>query len=319
MINTKMGFGAIPRVQKKEDVLIGSFAPATPTPAVFMPVYNGSIEMQYSTPSCGAHAGDSVKNVLETGFRGSPEYLWKRMRALDGLSPDTGSTLLSIMTALSKKGICSSSFLLNNANVSNALYADPSTLTPSMDADALNHKVGVYAFTFNPTFQQIKDAIYAHKAVILLLNVGEEWWKDKNGNGSWSEQGILPLSPTRPITSAHFVTAYAFDEKYIYFINSWSDAWGRKGIGYFGIDYVSRCGEMGTTVNPTITTYVFIKLLKIGMTGFDVKQLQTKLGITADGIFGQKTKQSVIAFQTKHGLVADGIVGNNTNKVLNTL
>ena len=52
--------------------------------------------------------------------------------------------------------------------------------------------------------------------------------------------------------------------------------------------------------------------IKKGSRGADVKTLQTKLGITADGIFGNATETAVKAFQTAHGLVADGIVGAKT-------
>ena len=52
--------------------------------------------------------------------------------------------------------------------------------------------------------------------------------------------------------------------------------------------------------------------IKKGSRGADVKTLQTKLGITADGIFGNATEAAVKAFQTAHGLVADGIVGAKT-------
>lgn len=52
--------------------------------------------------------------------------------------------------------------------------------------------------------------------------------------------------------------------------------------------------------------------IKKGSRGADVVTLQTKLGITADGIFGSATETAVKAFQTAHGLVADGIVGAKT-------
>jgi len=53
-------------------------------------------------------------------------------------------------------------------------------------------------------------------------------------------------------------------------------------------------------------------LLKVGSNGEDVKKLQQKLGLGADGIFGKGTEQAVKNFQTKNGLSPDGIVGEQT-------
>ena len=55
--------------------------------------------------------------------------------------------------------------------------------------------------------------------------------------------------------------------------------------------------------------------LKIGSKGDKVVLLQKKLGITADGVFGPKTKAAVVAFQKEHSNIcgdADGIVGPKT-------
>jgi hypothetical protein len=52
--------------------------------------------------------------------------------------------------------------------------------------------------------------------------------------------------------------------------------------------------------------------LKEGSRGKDVQVLQTRLGLSADGIFGPKTKAAVIAYQGSHGLKPDGIVGTQT-------
>ena len=46
------------------------------------------------------------------------------------------------------------------------------------------------------------------------------------------------------------------------------------------------------------------------------KWIQLRLGLVPDGIFGQRTKEAVIAWQYRHGLVVDGIVGYNTYKSL---
>ena len=52
--------------------------------------------------------------------------------------------------------------------------------------------------------------------------------------------------------------------------------------------------------------------LKRGSRGEDVKTLQRKLNLVADGIFGQLTEEAVREFQKSHSLAVDGIVGAKT-------
>jgi putative chitinase len=53
-------------------------------------------------------------------------------------------------------------------------------------------------------------------------------------------------------------------------------------------------------------------LLKNGSKGEDVKKLQAKLGLAADGAFGPGTEKAVKEWQSANGLTADGIVGAGT-------
>ena len=53
-------------------------------------------------------------------------------------------------------------------------------------------------------------------------------------------------------------------------------------------------------------------ILKVGSSGDDVKKLQSKLGLAADGSFGPATEKAVKAWQAANGLTADGIVGDGT-------
>jgi putative chitinase len=53
-------------------------------------------------------------------------------------------------------------------------------------------------------------------------------------------------------------------------------------------------------------------LLKNGSKGDDVKKLQEKLGLAADGAFGPGTEAKVKAWQAANGLTADGLVGDGT-------
>jgi peptidoglycan hydrolase-like protein with peptidoglycan-binding domain len=73
------------------------------------------------------------------------------------------------------------------------------------------------------------------------------------------------------------------------------------------IPAVEPAPPAGTAPRPT---------LRRPMKGDFVMQLQTKLGLAADGTFGPNTEAAVRAFQRGHGIVPDGIVGPKTWKAL---
>ncbi len=56
--------------------------------------------------------------------------------------------------------------------------------------------------------------------------------------------------------------------------------------------------------------------LKRGSRGPLVEQVQQKLGIPADGVFGPQTGQAVRRFQARKHLTVDGIVGTQTARAL---
>ena len=53
-------------------------------------------------------------------------------------------------------------------------------------------------------------------------------------------------------------------------------------------------------------------IIKLNSKGEEVKKLQQKLGLTADGVFGPGTEKKVKEWQAANGLTADGIVGDGT-------
>jgi hypothetical protein len=57
-------------------------------------------------------------------------------------------------------------------------------------------------------------------------------------------------------------------------------------------------------------------VVKRGHRGSAVRQIQSKLGIPADGVFGPQTERAVRRFQRSKGLLADGIVGPQTRAAL---
>ncbi|HEV2752482.1 MAG TPA: transglycosylase family protein [Solirubrobacteraceae bacterium] len=46
--------------------------------------------------------------------------------------------------------------------------------------------------------------------------------------------------------------------------------------------------------------------------GFSVTAVQSALGVSADGVFGPRTRRAVRSFQRREGLVVDGVVGPRT-------
>lgn len=55
-----------------------------------------------------------------------------------------------------------------------------------------------------------------------------------------------------------------------------------------------------------------MNIIKKGSSGLDVLIIQSHLGITPDGFFGDETENKVKEYQSLKGLVSDGIVGNKT-------
>ena len=66
------------------------------------------------------------------------------------------------------------------------------------------------------------------------------------------------------------------------------------------------------SVSSATSATTFSGLVKRGHRGSLVKQVQRKVGVTADGVFGPMTQSAVKRYQKRNGLVADGIVGPRT-------
>ena len=70
-------------------------------------------------------------------------------------------------------------------------------------------------------------------------------------------------------------------------------------------------GKITVPVNPQITDAV-TQTLRRGSKGDNVKKMQAKLGLSADGDFGPGTEAALKKWQTANGLTADGVAGPKT-------
>lgn len=95
-----------------------------------------------------------------------------------------------------------------------------------------------------------------------------------------------------------------------------------EAMGMGGIGLYKRFTHIDTRDDPKarwdqrsgspVGVSTFFQTIKYGSSGEYVKIAQRKLGVSVDGIFGNNTKNAVIAFQDNKNLVADGIVGPMT-------
>lgn len=291
-------FGAIEIEQSPTDFELGAISLPVEIPDVYLPEWTSEIQMQSKQPTCGANSGTALKNSQD-GFNGSFPYLWKKIKSIDVYPVDSGTSMDFIFKALAKFGVCSKDMLQGDTSLDTTSFLNSLQTTPEMDTDALKHRISSYAYTWNPSFEEIKQTIYKHKGAILLLKIGQEFWTP-----SWNEKDIMPLKNTGSTVSGHFVFAYGYDEKYIYFINSWSKDWAKDGVGYFDESYLSRVMQMGTAVD--LNGYVFPRDLKKGMSGTDVGILQSYLkkeglfNVKITSYFGSITESAVKAFQEKY-------------------
>lgn len=81
--------------------------------------------------------------------------------------------------------------------------------------------------------------------------------------------------------------------------------------------YLNRVRAHLAAPTPAPSAYHWTRLpLRLGDVNIDVHHAQQRLGISADGIFGQGTLAAVKKFQTAHHLTADGVVGILTASAL---
>ena len=323
-------------VKKDErDYDLSKVGASTIIPEIYLPTLDGmEVENQGKIPACGSHAGTIVKNIISF-FKGvekrlSPRYLWHKIKLIDGHPRSAGTDIYSILKALRNSGACDFNLTGNDVELSLDEYTDLK-VTSAMESSASLEKIESFATVFNPSFEEIKRAIYINKAVIILSRVGQNMYRP-----SWKEKDILPLSPDRyPMDSGHFYVGYAYDKDKIYWRNMWSKDWGREGDGYWTEDYVKWVNCIGTIIDKELISPIilpdFTRNLTLGYGGQDVKNLQIYLNhkgfpiaLTGHGskgnettYFGNLTKQALSRFQDANKIYPSvGFFGPLTRKFI---
>lgn len=179
------------------------------------------------------------------------------------------------------------------------------------------------------------DKAFAYADVSMNIDAVARAIRDTKGvilgiygtnNLTWRSKFPLPAKDSALYDDvwAHWVYAgkakMINGKKYIGFINSWNDKCGDKGWQWVTEDYFkARWGlfNIWTMIyNVWGQTTLFDRVLRYRNKGEDVYELQKRLRIPADGVFGPVTLRAVKNFQFEQKLVMDGIVGPKTQEAL---
>jgi hypothetical protein len=207
------------------------------------PTYSGSNFfslvplMQGLEPACGGFSKAAWDRDHNLGFT-SPRFNYMGQKSKDGVPTVAGTTIRGMGSAAIHVGVCNDSLVSDDITLPYQAYGDISFASPQAIAQGLSDHQGTYLFIDVSSMQSIKQAMQLNNGVILEVEVGKEWYTAPSGVESWNEADILPLRTPRQIISGHFIYCNAYDENCIYFINSWSNEWGRNGFGYFSSDYI---------------------------------------------------------------------------------
>ena len=347
MNTPNISLGGIQSVPDYRDIpaeaVLGSAAAAS-LPSKFrantaaLPIWN-----QKKIGACVGHAGGKKKQEQEYIETASiipinPRFVYALSKADDGL-PAEGTYYRNGVKILQKFGAPPEiPEYTNDTDLSHAEYIDLSKIPTQAYELAKKYKIASYAQVgsfMKISAEQLMQGIYEGNGLLLGVQLGKEWWTDRNGLGSYDPAVILPLRPPASVVSGHAI----FPDEYevvgdsrlkIYFINSWSNAWAQAGRGWFWYDdyknfLVEAWGAIDLPNNylevvqklPSAETFrhVFNTDLESGQRGTEVEALQTALMIDGEfskdlykqlldekqlGYYGSVTQKAVREFQSRY-------------------
>ncbi len=321
---------------------VASLPEVLPT-SCFVDVYQLPVWHQHKIGACDGHAwgkSQQVCELLETGkvVPLSARFLYAVSKCLDG-APGEGTYPRLTAKVLKDYGCATEATIPNDTLLDHETYVynrDITKIPKSAFDEAKQYGIAGYAFA-TLTEEGIKQAIYyaqsRRQGVVMLVQVGDSFWTDVNGNVTWAKESILPIRPPKVVVSGHEIYPMGYEYEgtrlKIWFLNSWSKDWGDNGKGWFWFDeYKDYISEVMTSIDKADVPpkFVFTKSMWIGVRGDDVLELQKRLvkegyaTFTPTGFYGILTRQAVVGYQKAKGITpAIGFCGPITIAKLNAI
>jgi hypothetical protein len=277
--------------------------------------YTQPIKNQDQAGKCGGEMIAQMIQMYRTLVLGKPfQELSADSFYSQGYAIGGGMTMQAVSDGVAYKGITTTANVPDPLPCSELQARDTSWRTAPMIQDCLM-RAGLQIVSVSRNIDLMAQALRDNKQLGMMIG--------GQNNGSW-----LSSRPIPPVSNyglwMHYM-AFSPDisamttEKLLTAYQSWGINVGRNGMQDFGENYISS-GYIYDAF--TLTKKLFLKDLKLGSFGTDVKYLQARLGMPMDtfgfGIFGLKTKAAVIAYQKANNITpAVGYCGQITRASLN--
>lgn len=318
----RYSLGSIPSIPDVRNIHLASFQAPSALPAEYE-TYMTAVRNQGQKPSCVACAtceiGELYLKRKGIDMDLSDDDLYEQCKKIDGI-PNTPGTYPTIGAKIA----CT----VGIASVSAYDTKDASLIEKSRT----ENRFGGYAFV-NNDYQSICQAIYTNGAITVSVSVDENWFS-----------GII--GKVLKEIGRHDIVLHGFrmPQNTLLGQNSWGIQWiGHvAGLlnpsikpGHFEMYYQDVKDTIGDLIafadipkkvldDAKNTRYIFLRDLKIGMSGADVTELQKRLKEygyfsypSYTNYFGTVTQQALIKYQISKGIISTGYFGPMTRDAMN--
>lgn len=323
------GTGALGTVPDSRNIPLGLVqSPITIPDSLITDLSMLGVENQQDKPSC---VGYSVSKLAEyyiykqTGkvVKLSARALYDECKLQDGI-PDAAGTYAALAAKiLVDMGIPTDDQLPDDPTLPLGQYLGALATVPYGN----NQKVTTgYAFV-DPTFEAVTQAIAQNGVVTVGLFIDSNWFS-----------GII--GKALAYIGGHQTLWHGYDKSVtrVFGLNQWGTSWigkiagvldARVKPGFYEAQFADIQGAIINIIaflpipqnilyDVKTTGYHFVTTMHLGMTSYEILQLQKKLNITPQtGYFGPVTQARVKQWQSENELYPDGVIGVAGRRVLN--
>jgi|ERR1035437_5375800 hypothetical protein len=226
MQETQLGHGCIESVQSHTDINFENVKAGLPTLEQFKSDYTGLVhENQRAIGICTAiHLASKLHKLL--GFRVSAQFIYVLGKKLIDKNTWEGSSIKTMLEIIRVYGAPRLELVPTDDTTKSYEDYINVTFSPEAYADALKNKIQGYAYV-NPDLDSILEAgLKDPSGVSIMIQVGDNWYRDANGNITWDGARLSPLRDPQPLTGAHATTLVEGNNQTLDFNdrNTWGDS-----------------------------------------------------------------------------------------------